>query len=68
MEFLSGLLADPVGFLTSALTLIGAFAILARFTPTPKDDAILATVQKWLHTIINFLAQNGGHAKNKDAE
>ena len=45
------------------LAIIGAFAVVARWTPNKSDD-------KWIQFIldgINFTAMNNGKAKNEDA-
>lgn len=44
------------------LEVIGAAAIVAAWTPTPKDDEFLAMVRK----IINTIGFNVKNAKNKD--
>ncbi len=42
------------------LELIGAFAILARFTPNTTDDKIIQQVLD----VVNFAGMNHGKAKN----
>ncbi len=43
-----------------AASLIGAAATISAWTPTPKDDGVLAALRK----VIDLIGQNYGHAKN----
>ena len=56
-----------IDFLTQwlpiALSVIGAFAVLAAMTPNTVDDRIV----QFLMDLINFLGGNLGKAKNKDS-
>ena len=47
--------------ITAVSFVISAAAIIAAWTPTPRDDAAIA----WVRKIIDFLGQNYGNAKNK---
>ena len=42
-------------------SIIAVAAAIAALTPTPKDDGVIAKVR----SVINWLAFNFGHAKNK---
>jgi len=53
MEYL-----EYIGYAT---TVVGFFAILARFTENKSDDKIL----QFLMDFINMMGQNGGKAKNR---
>lgn len=48
------ILANWEAIIGAILAIIGGFSIIAKLTPTPKDDAILATIVKAL----DFLALN----------
>lgn len=39
---------------TGLLAVVGGFSVLAKLTPTPKDDEILAKIVK----VLDFLALN----------
>lgn len=52
--------ADQIWIIASSVVTIAS--IIARFTPTPVDDGVLAVV----HQVINKLALNSGHAKNAE--
>lgn len=54
-------LENAVTALNFASNVIAAAAIAAAFTPSPKDDEIIAKLRK----VIDFLAFNFGNAKNK---
>lgn len=43
---------------------VAAAAVITAATPTKKDDAIFAAVRK----VLDVLAFNVGHAKNKDSK
>lgn len=45
----------------TALALIGAAATIAAWTPTPKDDGIVAFLRK----LIDLIGQNYANAKNE---
>lgn len=47
--------------LNAATLLVTACAAIAALTPTPKDDAAVATLRK----IVDALGLNWGHAKNR---
>lgn len=49
-----------IGLVTTAI--ISVCAVIARFWPRPADGSA------WLplYTLVNTIAQNGGHAANKD--
>lgn len=49
---------DEIGQVVASL--VGASATIAAWTPTPKDDGVLAVLRK----VIDLLGQNYGHAKN----
>ena len=44
------------------LMIVGGAAVLAAYTPTKKDEVILAKIKNFL----NLIAFNVKHAKNKD--
>jgi hypothetical protein len=46
-----------------ALQLVGFCSVIAVFTPTPVDNAVLGVLKRCL----DFAAMNWGHARNKDA-
>lgn len=65
MELIAGIMAFVTGakftaILAGAAQVVGGFAVLATFTPTPKDDGFFAYIAKGIH----FLAMNIGKAKN----
>jgi hypothetical protein len=53
---------DTIG--AGLLSVIGGFSILAKLTPTPKDDEILAKIVKAL----DFLALNKQRGGNEPAQ
>lgn len=58
MAFING--ATILGILDGAAKVVAGAAILATFTPTPKDDGLFAYLTK----AINFLGMNIGKARN----
>lgn len=56
------ILENWVGILTAVTSVIAAASAVAALTPTPKDDSFIAKVKG----VVNFLALNFGHAKNKE--
>lgn len=46
-----------------ATTLVTAAAVVAAATPSPRDDSIVALIRK----VVDVLALNVGHARNRDA-
>jgi len=51
MQFMS---ANFMTIVTALLAVIGGLSIIAKLTPTPKDDEILAKIVK----VLDFLAMN----------
>lgn len=47
-------------YLGIATQVVGVFAIIARFTPTPIDNVVAVAAKQ----IINWLAMNSGEAEN----
>lgn len=62
MEALQGAWGWIATHTDDLLQIIGAFAILARFTPNKTDDKIV----QWILDTINFGGMNHGKAKNAD--
>lgn len=56
------ILENWMGILTAITSVIAAASAIAALTPTPKDDSFVAKVKG----MVNFLALNFGHAKNKE--
>lgn len=56
------ILENWVGILTAITSVIAAASAIAALTPSPKDDSFIAKAKG----VINFLALNFGHAKNKE--
>jgi len=48
-------------YIQIGLQIVGIASAIAAATPTPQDDGILLVVRK----VLDFLACNFGHAKNK---
>lgn len=55
MEFVQNLLSWLVGnigvVVTQVLAILGAFSVLAKLTPTKKDDAAIDWLLKVIHTL-----------------
>lgn len=47
-------------WLPAVLSIVGGAAVLAKYTPTLKDDHALAKLTR----LIDWLGQNDGYAKN----
>jgi len=54
MEALLWIKANYEAALTGALAVIGGLSVLAKLTPTPKDDEVLAKLVK----VLDFFALN----------
>lgn len=54
MESLNFVTSNYGAIISGLLAIIGGFSILAKLTPTPKDDEILAKAVK----VLDFLALN----------
>ena len=53
--------ATALEYYMIATSVLGTAAIVATMTPTPKDDAVISKIQKFIHIVgLNF-----GFAKNK---
>lgn len=59
METVQYIGANWDSIIGAALATVGAFSLIAKLTPTPKDDAILAKVVK----VLDFLALNKQRVK-----
>ena len=51
-------------FAQNVATIVGACAVLATLTPTPKDDSFLAKLKR----LLDLAAMNFGKAKNEKNE
>lgn len=49
-------------YIALAFSIIGVFAVIARFTKNKTDDKLV----QFAYNLINFLAMNHGNAANKD--
>lgn len=58
-EYFQWLVANYEVLIGACLAIIGGFSIIAKLTPTPKDDEILGKIVK----VLDFLAMN----KNRGA-
>jgi hypothetical protein len=54
MEYVNFAVANYGTIIAGLLAVVGGFSVLAKLTPTPKDDAILAKAVK----VLDFLAMN----------
>jgi hypothetical protein len=54
MEYINFAVANYGTIIAGLLAIVGGFSIIAKLTPTPKDDEILAKVVK----VLDFLAMN----------
>ncbi len=54
------LLANWAGILGGITSIVGGFAVLARFTPNTSDDRVIQV----LLDLVNFGGMNNGTAKN----
>ena len=64
-DVINWLLNNGVDVLTAVLSIVGGAAVIAKYTPTPKDDKFLGGALIVIRKILDFLGQNGGHAENK---
>ena len=53
-EYISWIVANYNTIITALLAIIGGFSIIAKLTPTPKDDAIIAKIV----AALDFVALN----------
>ncbi len=60
MSDIAEIITQATPYFGTALEIIGAAAVVARFTPTPIDNIVLVA----LKTFINFVAMNSGPAEN----
>lgn len=60
MEYVNYVIANWDQISVTVLAVIGAAAAVAAWTPTPRDDGIVAFLRK----IVDLIAQNYGKAKN----
>jgi len=60
MEKVQAVIDLVIGYLPVALSVVGAFAIIASKTPNKSDDKIV----QFILDLINFLGFNLGKAKN----
>lgn len=51
MELVNLLFTNMFTIISALLMIIGGASILAKFTPTPKDDTILATLKGYLEKL-----------------
>jgi delta-aminolevulinic acid dehydratase/porphobilinogen synthase len=56
------ILTHKLDLLHALTAVVAAAAALTALTPSPADDGVVAKVR----AVLNFLAFNFGHAKNKD--
>jgi hypothetical protein len=54
MEYINFAVANYGTIIAGLLAVVGGFSIIAKLTPTPKDDEVLAKVVK----VLDFLAMN----------
>ena len=60
MEYVNYVIDNWEQISVTLLAIMGAAATIAAWTPTPKDDGIVAFLRK----IIDLIGQNYGNAKN----
>ena len=60
MEYVNYLIENWQDISVTILAVIGAAAAIAAWTPTPKDDSVVAFLRK----IVDLIGQNYGGAKN----
>lgn len=52
--YISWVVANYQTIITAALAIVGGFSVIAKLTPTPTDDAILAKAVK----VLDFVSLN----------
>ena len=52
--YIAWIVANYTTVITGLLTIVGGFSVIAKLTPTPKDDEILAKIVK----VLDFVALN----------
>jgi hypothetical protein len=62
MEAINFVMENWEQIFTALTSIVGAFAVLASFTPNQTDNAVVDKVMGF----INFMGANFGNAKNKD--
>ncbi len=62
MEQIQAIIDAIVGYIPVALTVVGAFAVIATATANKSDDKIV----QFILDLINFLGANLGKSKNAD--
>lgn len=60
MEQLQDILTAVTPYIGTATQIVGVFAIIARFTPTPIDNIVAIAAKN----LINLIAMNSGPAEN----
>ena len=60
MEGVNFLMENWEGLFTAVTSIVGAFAVLATFTPNTADNELMDKVLKF----VNFLGANFGKSKN----
>lgn len=53
-EYISWIVANYDTIITALLAIIGGFSIIAKLTPTPKDDAVISKIV----AALDFVAMN----------
>jgi hypothetical protein len=53
-EYITWILANYGTIITGLLAIVGGFSVIAKLTPTPKDDAIIAKIV----AVLDFVAMN----------
>ena len=53
-EYISWIVANYDTIITALLAIIGGFSVIAKLTPTPKDDDIIAKIV----SALDFVALN----------
>lgn len=61
MDKIQAIIDMVIGYLPTALAVVGAFAIIATKTSNKSDDKIV----QFILDILNFLGANFGKAKNE---
>lgn len=64
MGYITWIIDNGVTILTAITSIIGAAAVLAKLSPTPKDDEFFGK----LMVIINAIAMNFGNTANISAK
>ena len=63
--FIAFITANWASLLAILSALVGAFAIIAKLTPTPKDDAIAAAILNFLNLLPETAKQTYEEKKEK---